>query len=71
MCDGDLDTPLTDVQLCAHNTGSAPTNHYEGHIQLPSWMINYDGAADKFVLRSGDTVFIDIDNDFSTMDEFC
>ena len=34
-------------------------------------MINYDGAADKFFLRSGDTVFIDIDNDFSTMDEFC
>lgn len=54
-----------------HNMGTTPTNHYEGNIQLPSWLINYDSSTDKFFLRSGDTVIIDINNDFSTMDEFC
>lgn len=71
MCDGDLDTPLTDVQLCARNTGNLPTMHYEGKIQLPSWAISYDSATDKFFLSDNIIINININKDFSTIDEFC
>ena len=49
----------------------APTKHYEGRIKFPSWMISYSGSADKFFLSAYMNDNIDINNDFSTMDEFC
>lgn len=53
------------------NTGNLPTQHYEGSIQLPSWLILYTSATDVFSVRAGDTVTVKINNDFSTMAEFC
>ena len=42
MCDGNLNTQLSDVQFGMTNTGVAPKVHVQGSITLPFWMITYD-----------------------------
>lgn len=45
--------------------------HYEGKMNLQSWAISYDSAADKFFLSANIIINININKDFSTIDEFC
>ena len=38
MCDGNLDTQLSDVQFGMTNTGVVPATHVQGSISLPLWV---------------------------------
>ena len=41
MCDGNLNTQLSDVQFGMTNTGAKPATHVQGSITLPFWIIAY------------------------------
>ena len=70
MCDGDLNTQLSDVQFGMTNTGVVPSAHVQGSITLPFWMITYYSNDQRFRFPNPvEKIIVDIDGNYTSLSE--
>lgn len=70
MCDGNLNTQLSDVQFGMTNTGVAPKVYVKGSITLPLWITTYDSNYKEFRFPNPtEKVIVAIDGNYSSLSD--
>ena len=70
MCDGNLDTQLSDVQFGMTNTGVVPKTHVQGSISVPMWISTYNDNYKEFRFPNPyEKIIVDIDGDYTSLSE--
>ena len=70
MCDGNLNTQLSDVQFGMTNTGVVPKVYAKGSITLPLWITTYDSNYKEFRFPNPtEKVIVVIDGNYSSLSD--